>query len=198
MFRRLFRWFGIALLGLLLPVLVWGTAKAQQSAPLEPLLAQAVEPSSPNNAYFGDLHMHTGYSFDAYIYNVRTTPDDAYKFAKGAAIPHAEGFMIQNKTPLDFLAVTDHSEYMGIFPQLGDPNSALGDHPFAEPIQSGDEEGIQDVYLEVAGTAVQGSIEDSGRFYKIDSLDEPEIESSIWQEIIDTANEHYEPGKFTT
>jgi predicted metal-dependent phosphoesterase TrpH len=47
--------------------------------------------SADRNAYFGDLHVHTQLSFDAYIFNVRRSPDDAYRFAKGEAIGHAQG-----------------------------------------------------------------------------------------------------------
>ena len=65
------------------------------------------------NAYFGDLHIHTSWSFDAFVNNVRTTPDDAYNFGKGQPIDHVSGKKIQIKRPLDFMAVTDHSEYMG-------------------------------------------------------------------------------------
>ena len=57
------------------------------------------------NLYFGDLHIHTGWSFDAYVSNVRTTPDDAYRFGKGEAIPHVNGSMIRMKRPLDFMEV---------------------------------------------------------------------------------------------
>ena len=53
------------------------------------------------NAYFGDLHIHTSWSFDAFIFNVRTTPDDAYNFGKGKAISHSSGKPIQMKRPLD-------------------------------------------------------------------------------------------------
>ena len=38
------------------------------------------------NAYFGDLHIHTRSSFDAYIFNVRRTADDAYRFALGETL----------------------------------------------------------------------------------------------------------------
>jgi hypothetical protein len=72
-----------------------------------------VAPTESNplrNAYFGDLHVHTRFSFDAFIFNVRATPDDAYRYARGEAIGHAGGFDVQLESgPLDFLAVTDHA-----------------------------------------------------------------------------------------
>lgn len=61
------------------------------------------------NAYFGDLHIHTKNSFDAYIFNVRTTPDDVYRFAKGESVRHPSGFDITIAgDPLDFVAATDN------------------------------------------------------------------------------------------
>jgi Protein of unknown function (DUF3604) len=71
------------------------------------------------NLYFGDLHVHTRLSFDAYGYEVRTTPAQAYAFAKGEelALPplDAEGNgtrSVQLSRPLDFVALTDHQEYL--------------------------------------------------------------------------------------
>ena len=66
------------------------------------------------NAYFGDLHVHTRYSFDAYVFQVRGSPDDAYRYAKGEPITHPSGHILQLKSgPLDFQAVTDHGLYLG-------------------------------------------------------------------------------------
>src|SRR3954469_25602289 len=84
----------------------------------------AAEGNPDRNAYFGDLHVHTGLSFDAYIFNVRATPDDAYRFARGEPIKHTNGMDIRLAGgPLDFTAVTDHSEYMGSMREANDPTN---------------------------------------------------------------------------
>ena len=82
---------------------------------------------TPNRtALFGDLHIHTTYSFDAFMGGgqVRTTPDDAYRYAKGEPIPIASGEMLRiSGPPLDFLAVSDHAAYLGAHANLLDPDS---------------------------------------------------------------------------
>ena len=67
---------------------------------------------------FGDLHVHTSYSFDSYVSNQRNDPSDAYRYAKGEPIilSNAEGeqtLRAQISRPLDFTAVTDHAEFLG-------------------------------------------------------------------------------------
>jgi len=70
------------------------------------------------NAYFGDFHVHTNVSMDAYIFDVRTDARGAYRFAKGEAIQTPidgpdDTFAIQLERPLDFAAVTDHASFLG-------------------------------------------------------------------------------------
>jgi len=75
------------------------------------------------NVYFGDLHVHTKHSFDAYIFGTTATPDDAYKYAKGGSIQHPLGYEMQLREPLDFYAVTDHGFLMGNVEWWADPNN---------------------------------------------------------------------------
>lgn len=69
------------------------------------------------NAYFGDLHVHTSYSFDAYVFDVRNDPFDAYRFARGEEVQIPDGAggtrPARLRSALDFAAVTDHSEFLG-------------------------------------------------------------------------------------
>lgn len=88
--------------------------------------------SATRNAYFGDLHIHTGYSYDAIQLGIKNTPADAYRFAQGEsiAIPpfYADGVpraTAKLKTPLDFAAVTDHAEFFGEFSICTDTTSKL-------------------------------------------------------------------------
>ena len=81
------------------------------------LLAEAGAAAAANTAapaarqvLYGDLHIHTALSADAFSTGTRTLPDDAYRYARGEAIAHAAGFTVQLKRPLDFAAVTEHSD----------------------------------------------------------------------------------------
>ena len=75
--------------------------------------AEAKAPSNPlRDAYFGETHVHTAYSLDAYIGGARLTPDAAYRFAQGEKMK-VNGQTHRTGEPLDFAAVTDHAEYLG-------------------------------------------------------------------------------------
>src|SRR5215467_5472795 len=88
------------------------------------------------NAYFGDLHLHTSYSFDAYVmFASRVTPEQAYRFAKGEPVPFLDK-TVKRAEPLDFLAVTDHSENIGAFKDLDDPNSAFSKSDIGKRIRT--------------------------------------------------------------
>jgi len=72
----------------------------------------AVKENPLKDAYFGETHLHTAYSLDAYLGGTRLLPTDAYRFAKGEEV-EVNGEKITISKPLDFCAVTDHAEYLG-------------------------------------------------------------------------------------
>src|SRR5262245_23299424 len=82
--------------------------------------------------YFGDLHVHTRFSADAYIFGTRVEPRDAYSFARGNPIPLCDENEDQTRSaqidrPLDFAAVTDHSEWFGEVRLCSTPGSPVYD-----------------------------------------------------------------------
>ncbi|NKB96980.1 MAG: DUF3604 domain-containing protein [Pseudomonadales bacterium] len=156
-------------------------------------MAPAIESNPNKNAYFGDTHIHTVLSFDAYLMGTRRTPDEAYEFAKGGAIEHASGFMMQMKKPVDFLAVSDHAFYLGMMRELNTEGSAYSDHSLSEKVR-----GATSAAGSVAGfQAVLGHMRDRDP-NSVDDLDDREIRRSAWQEIIESAERHNDPGNFTT
>ena len=82
--------------------------------------------AAKRKALFGDMHVHTTYSFDAYAFGTLATPYDAYRYARGKAIQHPTGMTMKLRQPLDFYAVTDHAMFLGISRIAADPNSFLG------------------------------------------------------------------------
>ncbi len=154
-------------------------------------LAQDVSLNPHRNVYFGNLHVHTSYSFDGYTNGCPTGPDDAYRWAKGEAIPGGgDGSKLQIKVPLDWYAVSDHAEYLGVFRKMEDPESRVSKLPIAKRITSDDQKVAFDAYAEVLNKVSAGEADPD--------LSDPEISNTIWREVVRTADAHYQPGKFTT
>lgn len=95
------------------------------------------------NLYFGDLHVHTAFSFDAYVNDVRVEPDQAYAFARGEPVELPDGLGgTQLRTidrPLDFAAVTDHGEYLGEVAACVDPDSPAWSSDLCVGLREGDQ-----------------------------------------------------------
>ncbi|MGD9809800.1 MAG: DUF3604 domain-containing protein [Sphingobium sp.] len=157
--------------------------------PTEPI---AKTPPNPlRNVYFGDLHLHTRNSFDAYIFNVRATPGDAYTYAKGGTIKHALGFDLKMRSgPLDFLAVTDHAEYMGVLPAIDTPGTSYSKIPYARDLLSTDPAQIRAAFTKFLASVEAGS--------RLPELSDLSATRSAWQQVIRSAERNYQPGKFTT
>ena len=142
------------------------------------------------DAFFGETHVHTGWSFDAYIFgNTKTTPADAYRYAKGETIKHPAGYDIKIETPLDWMGVTDHSEYVGTVALANTPGSAIAKLPIAQKLIVHSPADIQRIYLWLATTITENT--------PITELISPEVAGSVWKQNIEMANQANEPGKFT-
>jgi hypothetical protein len=151
--------------------------------------AQAL--AADRQAFFGDLHVHTRFSFDAYIFNVRTTPDDAYRYAKGEPLKHAFGYPIRLRgAPLDFMAVTDHATYMGVLHAMGDPEHRLSKTPIARDLISDDINVVMTAFRSVAQSIITGDADPR--------LEHRDVIEATWQREIAAAERHNQPGAFTT
>ncbi|MEL6780776.1 MAG: DUF3604 domain-containing protein [Pseudomonadota bacterium] len=143
------------------------------------------------NAYFGDMHIHTRNSFDAYIFNVRKTADDAYRFARGETVEHPSGFdMTIHGGPLDFYTVTDHGEYLGILPAMNTPGHPLNDLPRSQQMFSTDPAAIVAAFQGVGASVRSGE--------PIENMYDEALMSSVWAETVEAAERHNVPGEFTT
>jgi hypothetical protein len=144
-------------------------------------------PANPlRNAYFGDLHVHTRHSFDAYVFGVRGSPDDAYRYARGEPILHPNGHELRLASgPLDFLAVTDHAIYLGAFPAMDDPDSSLYDAPLAKELRG----------LGTGGFARAIEALSNGELVDLDTVP---AKIAAWHDIVGAAERHNDPGRFTT
>ncbi|HEX3887655.1 MAG TPA: DUF3604 domain-containing protein [Phenylobacterium sp.] len=178
------------------------TAPPRAEAPTPPGATYVSHiPAANRRAYFGDLHLHTAMSFDAWSFGTKTTPDEAYKFARGETVmipasqidreeaEHVDGMIPAKRAwPLDFLAVTDHSEFMGVANQFDDPNNPLSKSSIAAQI-------AKDPHMMFVIVAHQ--IEKSAAGPAVD-LNAEKAMSDTWARQMKAANDNYVPGKFTT
>lgn len=144
----------------------------------------------PKQVFFGDTHLHTRNSADAWsMGNLNLSPQDAYRFAKGEAVTAHNGMKVQLRRPLDFLVVSDHSEYLGAYYRFEMDDPLVTDTKVGRLWRQHNEEGEPHKMLG----------------YFVNSMVEPETHpplpestrTTIWQEVAKTADLHNDPGKFT-
>ena len=163
------------------------------------------------NVYFGDLHVHTKHSFDAYIFGTTATPDDAYEYAKGNAIQHPLGYDMQLREPLDFYAVTDHGFLLGSVEDWANPNNGKeGTEPFHNLNAP---ENLNQESVAARSRLFQDYVRNIAQFSNIwtrtiayftgdtargSTLYDVDVHRSAWKDVILSAQRHNDPGKFTT
>jgi len=160
------------------------------------------DPNPERNAYFGDLHVHTTYSMDAFAFGTIATPYDAYRYAKGEAIRHPGGFDMQLRQPLDFYSVTDHAMFLGVAKAAADTSTEVSKLPLAEKLHNlNAPENINQRSIPGRASAFLPFILDMIEA-TLDGEADPQmllqVTKSAWSDIIDAAEQFNQPGRFTT
>ena len=171
--------------------------------------------SEHRNVYFGDVHIHTRYSFDAYLLGTEVTPDQSYRFAKGEAIESSFGNEMKLREPLDFFAVSDHGFFLGVVSQWADSSTRVGQVPGAEAFHGVNEGDNLNPYSSQMRSVLFR--ERFGRQMRTDGgflrrqrarmANHPQMQyasfdddahRSAWEDSILAAERHNDPGNFTT
>ena len=153
---------------------------------------QKPQPNPDRNAYFGEEHIHTSWSLDAWVMGNRITgPDEALKYAQGQTIKHPMGYDIKIDTPMDFMGVTDHSEYVNVTKEANTPGSVLSKMPEAQPLilrNPNDPAEVQKVFLYLLSLTSKPPIK---------AFMSPEVAGTAWNDNVKIADDNNHPGKFT-
>jgi hypothetical protein len=143
------------------------------------------EPAA-RSAYYGDLHLHTSYSTDAVFLGAEPLSlDDVYRFARGEAIAY-RGQRVQRSEPLDFIAVTDHAEQLGLGRALYAHEGALAGTALSQKLRAGGR----------ASPAEIGALFASRQ--PLPGIDVAPVLADAWQAELAAVKRHDQPGTFTT
>lgn len=179
---------------------IWLVAMIAGSFLVTPLAAQDKKPAdkpAPDPAkrqvFFGEQHLHTNASADAYIQgNHKNTIDDAFRYNKGEKVEkYLTGEIVQRKTPYDWTAVTDHAEYLGLLNRLDEnPPPVSPNDPIVKALKSGDPKQMDDGFRMLAGYFTKN--------VRYQPFENKAVLRSNWERHKEAMNKHNEPGKFTT
>ena len=145
----------------------------------------------PNQVFFGDTHLHTAYSADAGLVGATTTPDDAFRFAKGEEVISSNGIPARLQRPLDFLVVTDHAENLGIPAALAEEDPVLTDTEWGAQLAEIVAPGT--VESQIAGYEFWMQATFAGE----DPLAGTPFGQTMWERATEAAERHNDPGAFT-
>jgi hypothetical protein len=151
----------------------------------------------PNELLWGDSHLHTGLSFDAGSAGAILLPEDAYRFAKGEEVESSYGIPVRLSRPLDWLAVTDHTDNMGFIVDLkaGNPDilATSQGKDWHDRLKKADKEEKAKIAYEIIKALMVTKKFPMEIYY---SPDKPGYKST-WEEIVKAAEKYNDPGRFT-
>jgi len=152
--------------------------------------------------FWGDLHLHSNLSPDAYIFENRMLgPSEAYQFAAGESVLSSTGTLAKLDRPLDFLAVTDHAEYLGVFASVAPVASSSTPAKHIQQLVLGSEVGSRWAKY-MAADQFQNARDE----FVINSSSDPAADAvlpdsavlALWQASAKLADQYNKPGEFTT
>lgn len=150
----------------------------------------------PERPLWGDTHLHTDNSIDAFGFGVRLGPDDALRFASGEEVTSTTGVTAKLDRPLDFLVIADHSDALGSTRRLYDaPRVMIQDETLLRwyDMMHESPEQSQLAIAELITAAADGSLPKS----LTDPERQKEATTTIWNDHLDTLDDFNQPGKFT-
>ncbi len=147
------------------------------------------------NAYFGDTHIHTSLSFDAWVYDVRLDPEAAYRFARGEKVYGpplgADGVgtrPLQLARPLDFVALSDHAEMLAEVNTCTTPGNAAYDSAACQKYREGGASSIVQFGISLTEPQPIRIEEICGE----QGVDCPALSRDVWSSIQEAAEEAYD------
>jgi hypothetical protein len=159
-----------------------------------PIFGNAVEYSPgvdkdyPRKLLWGDTHLHSNQSADAYtIGNSNLTPSDAFRFARGEEVISEKGVRAKLRVPLDFLMVSDHATFLGMFKRIENRDPEILKTPLGKRWRKYMDENDPNLFTEFVD-GLDGRLEDT--FSKEDYI-------PIWKEITENVDKFNQPGIFT-
>ncbi len=145
--------------------------------------------STRTQLYWGDLHLHTSNSADAYTMGSRITPETAYRFARGEMVRAGNGMSVRPRYRHDFLAVSDHAEYLSVYRLLDAEDSRLKGWALGED------------WLKLLRSDRMGELTmafaDAFQNPTPEKMTPPAVVSAAWQDAVATADRHNQPHLFT-
>ena len=146
--------------------------------------------------YWGDLHVHTAYSLDAYAFGTLKTPAQAYAFARGEAMTLQDGSTAQLDRPLDFAAVTDHAEWFDLLHICTDPQNF--DDPYCERLRKDSSmENGSSLFVDYVIPTITQEAPQATPICIADPVKCVNAKKSQWQRVQDQANAANDPCNFT-
>jgi len=151
----------------------------------------------PSRPLFGDQHVHTAYSMDASLFGNTLGLDESWRFARGKEVTSSTGIPVKLSRPLDWMAISDHSDQMGFARDLkkSAPEVMRSEQgkKWANSMSRGGQESV-DAGIDLVYTFAQGKMDP----YLVNAYAPDSAKySSVWNKMVKAADQYNEPGRFT-